>query len=77
MSNIELTWIGGQMELKPVEYWISHKIVDARRWYAPWRRTRTEYYLESEFGRLGPFDTTSEIRMHAAAAGMSIRPHPL
>ena len=66
-----ITWLGGVMELKPVEYKIVEKQVEVKRWFG-WHSTHTEYYLESEFGSLGPFDTPREIRLAASSAGMCL-----
>ena len=66
-----ITWLGRVMELKPVEYKITKKQIEVKRWFG-WRSTRTEYYLESEFGSLGPFDTPGEIRRYAIPAGINV-----
>jgi hypothetical protein len=61
-----IIWERNYKELPPVKYWITAKEVG--KWW--WRRT--EYYLQSEYGSLGPFTSEAEIRMCARQADMTI-----
>ena len=51
---IKIHYLTGEMELQPVRYWITTSI--RYRWF--W--SRLEYYVESEFTRIGPFSTYDE-----------------
>jgi hypothetical protein len=72
MVNAMITVEFNEKILEPIKYWISAKEVEIKRWFPPWRYTRTEYYLESPYGSLGPYNSEFEIRTVCVSAGISL-----
>lgn len=64
MSDYKITWLTGEKELKPVLYRLT-ETVKKRRW---WWWDKTLYWIESDYGRLGPFDDKANALMYLEMA---------
>lgn len=62
----KLTYLTGEMRLKPVEYRLTKTI--KHRWY--WF-DKVEYYIETDFMKLGPY-TKDEAYMMASYGGLRL-----
>lgn len=58
MSNIKVTWLTGEKKLWPISYRLTETTVKQ------WWRNKTIYWVESDFGRLGPYDDKSDALQH-------------
>lgn len=65
-----ITILYGEKKLEPVKYWIEPR--ETGKWW--WRKT--EYYLHSDYGVLGPFDSADEIARCSSVSGILIGPNP-
>lgn len=65
-----ITILYGEKKLDPVKYWIETR--ETGKWW--WRKA--EYYLHSDYGVLGPFDSAEEIEGCALPAGIDIGAAP-
>lgn len=45
----EISWLTGIKVIEPVSYWLEQKIIKRRFWF-----DKKEYYVVSEFCKLGP-----------------------
>lgn len=57
-EGFKVSWMTGVKVLKPVEYRITTEVLP-RRWWQ--RRPREQYWVTSDFGRMGPFETWGEV----------------
>jgi hypothetical protein len=60
IMNYEISYMTGVKVLKPIEYRVTAAME------GPWWWRQTRYYVESEFVRLGSFDTRREAETVAA-----------
>lgn len=60
MSDVQITWLGGVKELKPIEYRVISKAT------GPWWWKTTEWAVQSEFVTLSGFGTQAEAETAAA-----------
>lgn len=63
-TRVNVRFVAGHMQLKPIEYWVEE------RTEGPWWRRRVGYYLACEFSTLGPFDSRGQLYEAALAAGI-------
>lgn len=52
---MRISWEGGEKKMKPVEFRL-REFVTPRRW----RSDKVEYYIETDFGRVGPIADRNE-----------------
>lgn len=62
MMKIKVHILYGHLELKPVEYRLG--------------KSNEGFWIESDFGKLGPFDTKDEAHEMAISGGIRIRRQP-
>lgn len=60
-----VTWLGGEKKLDPILYRLTETV--EKHWW----RNKTLYYVESEFGRLGPFEDKADAEMYLGMAQRS------
>lgn len=70
-DNVKVTYLRGEVKLEPVRYYITHRSVP-RRW--KWLGRRNEFYIETRYSRLGPFETMREIFEMTRYGGISFEP---
>lgn len=61
-----ITWVAGQKEFKEIQYRLVSK--PRRRWF--W--SITEFWIENEFCRMGPFSSAREAHETAAMGGIKL-----
>ncbi len=71
-GTYDLFWLGGTKELKPVKYFIRAVTEEYIYWWF-FTGTETAYYVNTEYMRIGPFDSKEECYSHLTSAGVSWR----
>lgn len=68
MNDITITFLTGEKKLEPVEYRIVKQITNEQYLYF-FNYKRVEYFIETDFSKLGPFETKDEIFNMAVSGG--------
>jgi len=54
-DQIQIQWLKGEIKFEPVKYTV--RSVETGKWW--WKKV--EYYIDSEFESLGPFETSESV----------------